>query len=76
MDPGVMARLRRQTSDDQRQAALRDYLAWEDGWRRWPLLALIVGRRPSGMDWRRWEAQRTAFRRAHDMDRAEETAPG
>ena len=37
-------------------------LACEDGWRRWPLLALIVGRRPSGTDWRRWEARRAAFR--------------
>lgn len=69
MDSKVMARLREQASDDQRQAALRDYIACEDGWRRWPLLALIVGRRPSGTDWRRWEARRAAFRRVHDAER-------
>jgi hypothetical protein len=76
MDPRVMARLREQASDDQRQAALRDYIACEDGWRRWPLLTLLVGRRPTGADWRRWEARRTAFRRVHDADRGAETSPG
>jgi len=76
MDPGVMARLREQASDNQRQAALRDYIACEDGWRRWPLLALLVGRRPTVADWRRWEARRTAFRRVHDADLGAETSPG
>ena len=77
MDPRVMARLREQASDDQRQAALRDYIACEDGWRRWPLLALIVGRTPTSMDWRRWEARRMAFRqRVHHADQRAETSRG
>jgi hypothetical protein len=76
MDPRMMARLREQASDDQRQAALRDYIACEEGWRRWPLLALLVGRIPTGADWRRWESRRAAFRRGRDADRGTETLPG
>ena len=77
MDPRAMARLREQASDDQRQAALRDYIACEDGWRRWPLLALIVGRTPTSMDWRRWEARRMAFRqRVGHADQRAETSRG
>jgi hypothetical protein len=76
MNPRLMARLREQASDDQRQAALRDYITCEEGWRRWPLLALLVGRMPTGADWRRWESRRAAFRRVHDADRGTETLPG
>jgi hypothetical protein len=75
MDPKLMARLREQASDDQRQAALRDYIACEDGWRRWPLLALLVGRRPTGADWRRWEARRAESRRLHDAQQGAEASP-
>jgi hypothetical protein len=75
MDLGVIAQLREQARDDQRQAALRDYIACEDGWRRWPLLALLVGRRPTGADWRRWEARRAASRRVHDAERGAEASP-
>jgi hypothetical protein len=75
MDPGVIARLSEQARDDQRQAALRDYIACEDGWRRWPLLALLVGHSPTGADWRCWEARRTAFRRVHDAGVGEQRSP-
>jgi hypothetical protein len=76
MDLGVIAQLREQARDDQRQAALRDYIACEDGWRRWPLLALLVGRIPTGADWRHWEARRTAYRRVRNVGRREDPPPG
>jgi hypothetical protein len=76
MDAGAMARLREQAGEDQRQAALRDYLVCEEAWRRWPLLTVLVGRRPTDADWRRWEARRRAFRRDADAGRGTETSPG
>jgi hypothetical protein len=62
MDPNTIAQLSRQAGEDQREATLRDYLACEEAWRRWPLVALIVGRSPRGADWRRYEALRAASR--------------
>jgi hypothetical protein len=64
MDGELMARLRRQACDDQRRAALRDYIACEEAWRRWPLLALLVGRNPRDADWHYYEALREAARDA------------
>lgn len=68
IDPEMMTRLGTLARDDQRLAAMRDYIACEQPWHRWPLLALVVGRTPTDADWRRCEALRAGLRRTDSAE--------